>query len=49
MDSISIINGLIIIIIVLITEIIYKNKEAKRYKKDWEFCKSLLDKERNAR
>ena len=42
----SIIIGLIIIIIVLVTIIRDKNKEIEKYRKDWEFCKELLDKER---
>jgi len=42
----GIIIGLIITIILLITIIRDKNKEVEKYRKDWEFCKELLDKER---
>lgn len=44
--EVKIIIGLIITIIVLISVIINKNKEVEKYRKDWGFCKKLLDEER---
>lgn len=41
---ISLIIGLIVIIFVLISIIRDKNKEIERLKKDWNFCRSLLNK-----
>ena len=43
----STIISLIVIIIVLASIIRAKHKEAEKYRKDWEFCKKLLNKERN--
>ncbi len=44
--NVAIIITFVIIVIILISIIRNKHKEAEKYRKDWEFCKKLLKKER---